>query len=208
MKRGTLVLAALALLLGDVVQANASLIYETEPNDTLGTAQNIDGNYSLDNNPAITNSTTVPHVTVLGTGNYTYDWYSFTVTQNGSSVTLDIDYTTNLDSVLRLYTSGGSFVTGSDDNGYDYGSQPGQSTAYYFDSRLTTVLNAGTYAVEVSRYPQITITPSQSYTLHISVENQSTAAVPEPSSLALFGLATTCAAGYGGWRRRKKAVAA
>jgi hypothetical protein len=48
---------------------------------------------------------------------------------------------------------------------------------------------------------------SDTLTLSIATQNQAVA-VPEPTSLALFGMVIGCAAGYAGWRRRKQPMPA
>ena len=55
--------------------ANAAPVIEIEPNDSIATAQNRDGAFSLDfdinieNDAGINTSTTIPHAEVQGTGN-------------------------------------------------------------------------------------------------------------------------------------------
>ena len=71
-----------------VVYAGAALaasVDEVEPNDSFAQAQNIDASFSLDEDPNITNPTTVPHATIPGTGSFTTDYYSFTVPEAGVS---------------------------------------------------------------------------------------------------------------------------
>ncbi len=64
---------------------DASDIGEIEVNDTLATAQNIDGSFSIGANPDIgslpvaNNPLTVPWVSIAGAGDDTVDYYSFTV---------------------------------------------------------------------------------------------------------------------------------
>ena len=102
--------------------AFAASVDELEPNGgylCCAGAQNIDDYFSLDADPNITNltgtentSTTVPHATINGTGDNTYDYYSFTVPEGGGIATIDVDggYNTDinglpyvLDSCLRLF---------------------------------------------------------------------------------------------------------
>ncbi len=59
--------------------AMAASVSEVEPNDSIAQAQNIDPYFSLNSDPNITDSTTVPHATVDATGNDTFDYYSFKV---------------------------------------------------------------------------------------------------------------------------------
>jgi hypothetical protein len=62
-------------------------VIDAEPNDTIGDAQNINLSYSSDIGDATSNtSLTIPHVTIMGTGNDTYDYFSFTVTGDDTVV--------------------------------------------------------------------------------------------------------------------------
>ena len=70
-----------------------SILKETTFHNTPGSAQNIDlGKWSTNFNPEVSASTApAPHLTIVGTGDSTKDYYSFTGT-SGSKVTLDIDH--------------------------------------------------------------------------------------------------------------------
>ena len=65
-------------------------VNEIEPNNSLLTAQNLDGNFTLGFNPNIESSDSIPYVSVLGTGDGTFDYYSFEAT-TGSQGIFDID---------------------------------------------------------------------------------------------------------------------
>jgi hypothetical protein len=87
----------------------ASIILRTPGNDSIATAQNLDGYFSRDFNPDIgdaehgipstsTNTfTTIPHATVLVPPSSprpipSFDFYSFTVPVGGGLTILDVDY--------------------------------------------------------------------------------------------------------------------
>ena len=187
----------------------AAPVLEGEPNNSLGTAQSIDGYFSLDFSGDIgdgsffTNtSTTVPHVTITGSGNGTFDYYSFYFPGPGATsgkIIIDVDHrSASFDSEVGLWYSDGSFLGWNDD--YDYRAGAGGSTADYidmsFDALWSTYLTApGTYIVGVARtgagfaggggYESGFGEPISTdlYTLQISVEN-----TPEPSAMALLGL--------------------
>lgn len=63
---------------------------EVEPNNSIDTAQNLDSSFVLQVNPNVESSDTIPHVSIAGTGNGTFDYYSFTATA-GSTGIFDID---------------------------------------------------------------------------------------------------------------------
>jgi len=151
----------------------ASPLAEQEPNDTIGTAQNADGFYSLDANPDIANSTTNPHVEINGSGNGTFDYYSFSIPAAGTQGTFDIDYE-NFDSELFLYDTNGNLLASNDDNGGDPGSGGGLA------SRIDnfTFSAGGTYVIGVGEFNSTgsfggatgnTPDPGDTYTLHISL---------------------------------------
>jgi hypothetical protein len=87
----------LASLIIVPLAANADPVVEIESNDSAATAQNIDGSFDLSFNALIgdaayvNTSTTIPHAEITGTGDGTYDWYSFTVATAGSLGIFDID---------------------------------------------------------------------------------------------------------------------
>jgi hypothetical protein len=170
----------------------AAPVDEVEPNGgylCCAGAQNIDDYFSLDADPNITDvygtsntSTTVPHATINGTGDNTYDYYSFTVPEGGGIATIDIDggYNTDinglpyvLDSCLRLFDSldaeqqnNNGFITATCDQYYrDPGSQDLR------DSALAYPLNPGTYYVKVGTYFDNVIEAGAGYTLHVSIPN-------------------------------------
>ncbi len=150
----------------------APQLVEIEPNNgpvtDLTAVQNIDdGPWNLDFDPNIEDSQLLPHVSIAGAGDGTFDYYSFTASQPFSSAIFDIDATEALDSYLYLYDSSGNLLFENDDFGFDPGSSSG------FDSQLSVFLfNPGTYIIGVGSYPFGSPVPSgASYTLHVSVEN-------------------------------------
>ena len=121
----TIIFPAVALMTSCVASiAHASIVAEIESNNSLGAAQNIDGSFSLDFSPDIGNitgantSTTIPHVTINGTGNGTFDYYRFTVTTPESLAIFDIDYGSfpgGIDTKLGLFNSAGTPIASNDD---------------------------------------------------------------------------------------------
>jgi hypothetical protein len=178
--------------------AFADPVPESEPNDTIATAQNIDGHFTLDANADIVNSTTNPHATVVaGPGNGSFDIYSFTVGA-GTTALFDIDYalTANggFDSYIQLMDSLGVVLAFNDDDHGAFANIPVLDTAggtynggHILDSALEfTFANAGTYFIQVgdccgSNSPQ---SGGQGYQLHVSLSNGP--AVPEPATWAMM----------------------
>ncbi len=87
------------MLLFYTINAEALIITEIESNDTLSTAQSIAGSFSLGANADIggdnqyqNDPTVVPWVSIVATGNSTYDYYSFTINNDDDRVFFDIDY--------------------------------------------------------------------------------------------------------------------
>lgn len=150
-------------------------ISESEPNSTIATAQLIDvSDFSLTFDPHIqaedgTNiSTTIPHVSIEGTGDDTFDYYRFSA-QPGTW-RFDID-DNNFDTELFLYDTDGNLLAANDDL-----TESGH-TGGILSSYITFDISApGSYVIGVGRIGSTGdpggITgnapdPGDTYTLHI-----------------------------------------
>ena len=191
---------AVATALLATAGARAGVISESEPNDTLATAQNLDGNFTLDmdvniGDKTVNTSMLIPHVTVEGTGNNTVDFYSFTVMHDGGKGIFDIDFgydgTPNSDMALHLFDAAGTWLASNHTGDASWGQQ-GSTTSH--DPFLEyTFANAGMYVIAVAqefstplpdgRVGGSGVKPDTDYKLQVSV--------PEPATwaLAAFGLA-------------------
>ncbi len=195
-----------------VVSGSASLVVpEIEPNDGLTSALNIDNlGFSLDFDPNITDtlgintSTVLPHLSIQGTGDGSFDFYSFTVANAGDSAIFDIDFGSGLanngavngdpfDPELFLFDSFGSVLTFNDDSNVDPGSTSGLDSFIQF-----TFAVPGTYVIGVASFPSSAVTggisgpgvPAGSdYTLQVSIQNHLTsgAATPTAAPTRAFG---------------------
>lgn len=186
--------AVLAAMLAVISNGSfASFIAESEPNNSLATAQNIDGAFSSDFVTAITDfagtniSTSTDHVSIRATGDGSYDYYSFSVS-GPMRGWFDID-DNNFDTEIAIWDSAFNILGANDDateTGHTGGSFPSFLT-YDFAA-------AGTYFVGVAAFPSTAenggwtgsaAPQGGSYILHASLEGSS---VPVPATLALFGL--------------------
>ena len=160
----------------------AASVSEVEPNNSRAQAQNIDASFDLSANAEIFDSTTVPHATVNGTGDGTYDYYKFTVPQGDPvRVVLDMDHTTPdwvanddpyYDSWIDLYDSNNWLATNDDESGDPGSTQDDQAGV---DSRLVETLAPGTYYVGIGSWPGFSTVPAgATYQLHVSVGNDVT----------------------------------
>lgn len=222
-----LVPVAAAVMLLAAPAAHAVVIGEIEANDSLATAQNIDAFFSLDfsadigNQAGANTSTTIPHVTITGTGNGTFDYYTFTVATT-SLVILDIDYgcsdavgstfgcpgaagSGGMDTEIALWDSTGAWLTENDD--FSPITVGAGGTVHPYDSFIQLTLTPGVYYVGVAEYFSSGTAGGwtagsnlpdggDTYTLQVSVENP----VPEPGTLLLLGSGI---AGIAARRRRR-----
>jgi hypothetical protein len=153
-------------------------LFELEPNDSRATAQNIDAaGWSLQNDPTIANSTTLPHVSIRGTGDGSFDYYSFTANA-GDVAVFDID-AHNFDTELFLYDAAGNLLA-SNDNAVT-ALDAGDGSPDDLDSFLQhTFASSGTFVIGVGAFPSDNVggaitgaapQPGEVYTLHVSVAN-------------------------------------
>lgn len=150
---------------------------ETEPNDSFVKPQKLAAeswSLAFDANigDASTNtSTTIPHLTVHGTGDGTPDFFSFVVGNAGDRGIFDIDFGTDggLDSYLRLFDHKGSLLAANDDNSTSFG-QGGSSSG--LDSYLEYVFpTPGVYVIEVASCCISAPPPGTEYQLQVSIED-------------------------------------
>jgi Ca2+-binding RTX toxin-like protein len=218
--------AAALLAVGQLPKASSGLaslvVPEIEPNNGFTSAINIDNlGFSLDFDPNITDtlgintSTVLPHISIQGTGDGTFDFYSFTVANAGDSAIFDIDFgfgvsntgllsADGFDSQLFLFDSFGNPLTTQvqgNDSAFDAGSSS------MLDSFLEfTFSTPGTYVVGVARSSASAVVGGISgagvpigsdYTLHVSVQNHLTSGAAAPTVLPTRAFGDTLVGGSG-----------
>ena len=172
-------------------------VNEVEPNNTLASAQNVDLtgwstnlNVNIGDSNNVNTSTTIPHITINGTGNNTFDYYAFTVLNPNDVGIFDIDTTNGgFNSEIFLYDTLGNLLATNDDSllfSIDNGSASINDS--FLEFLFTT---AGTYFIGVGRFDSTgspggitgnTPRNGDSYRLQVSITNH-----PIP----IVGLATT-----------------
>ncbi|NNF69853.1 MAG: hypothetical protein HKN01_08795 [Acidimicrobiia bacterium] len=176
----TLAMATMFVVLPAAPALAADPVPEVEPNDSIATAQNVDGeswnlNYSPDIGDTSSNtSTTIPHISILGTGNNTFDYYSFTVAA-GSFGIFDIDYGEtygpgSVDTWLHLFDSSGVLLASDDDSSTSWGA--GGSVDSYDSYIEYTFASAGTYVIRVREYFDYPVPAGATYTLQVSLDGR------------------------------------
>ena len=129
-------------------------INEPEPNNDFASAFELfEEAFTLDADPDILDSTTVPHVSVLGSGDGTFDYYKITLDRDNSTLVADIDYTASLDSYLGVWDESGALVLLNDDAVGGTAPGAGGSTSIRDSFISLTGLDAGTYYIGVAAYP-------------------------------------------------------
>jgi hypothetical protein len=206
-------IGALAVAFGSAAQA--MVVVESESNNTIATAQNIDAYFSLDADADIADALTIPHATVVGgPGDGTWDYFQFTVANAGVTGVFDIDYAlsfypTGFDSDLALFDVGGGLLAQNDDADTSLGAG---GSFHRYDSFLRyTFANAGQYFVRVGNYPGVEQSGGGGYELQVSLPGHALAgapgAVPEPATWAMM-LVGFFGAGAALRRRRYGAIRA
>ena len=137
--------------------AQATNVTEVEPNNTIGSAQNINDDFSVGANQNILDAEYWPWVSISASGNETFDYYAFEVPAGGVTGVFDIDYGSGfggiIDTELCLYSSDGTLLASNDDSYSGYGAS---GSIHRFDSYISHIFSApGTYVIGVGRYNTI-----------------------------------------------------
>ena len=205
-----LVLISGVLTLFSPTVAQSAVVSSTSAPD-FASAQYISrANFSTISNPNVLDSTTIPYAVIVqyGRASEGRDYYRFS--HSGGTVHLDIDsdpQVTNFDTMMAIWDAGGNLLHVDDDNGGDPGDIPNVNVGGGYNSNLSNLnLTAGDYVVGVSSfYTEFgfggsadgdVIPVGGTYTLNIS-------SVPEPTSMAIFGLGALGMA----YRSRRKSMA-
>ena len=136
----------------------------TTDNHSTANAINLDGQFALTSNPDISNSTTIPHVSIHATGAGAFDYYKFTVATGGTTGIFDIDHA-SWDTYLNLFDSSGTRLAFNDDGGADPGSTSGNNSFLTY-----TFATAGTYYIQAAQYPNAAISTGNAYVLQVSLQ--------------------------------------
>ncbi len=167
---------------GTVFEADPVTGQEKTPNNTLATAQSLEGEYfnktfnaNINSQTGVNVSATLPYVIIQGTGDGTADYYSFQATAGQTGI-FDVDGA-SFDSKLSLFGPSGALAVPPNDNSnvVDAGSSSLQ------DAFLQTVFNqTGTYTIQISDANQPTgvIAAGATYRLNVVVGGHSTGTPP------------------------------
>ena len=152
-------------------------VVEREANNSRTAAQDIDGAaFNLAANSSIgATATSIPHVTVLGTGDNSVDFYEFTVGPGSRDIRLLADSLVGFDSDVQLQLR--------NNNGNVLQTATGAGSALLIRNNLA----AGTYTVRVAEGGG-SINTGESYQLHVSVEGHAT---PTPTTVTIPAEETT-----------------
>ncbi len=145
-------------------------------NNSLQTARDLTGNFTLAPDPDIADATTVPHTSINATANGQAAFYRLTLTE-GMTVTVDIDHTVGFDSYVQIRNAAGVTLTGNDDNAVsDPGSTPYGGEPRTQDSRLSfTAPCSGVYYIVLGIFDGVTdgfaasLPAGATYELNVSV---------------------------------------
>ena len=183
----------------DDSRGNASQVKEREPNDTIATAHDLedefwhlgfDSNIGDASDPPINTSTTIPHVTVRGSGDGTHDYYSFEVTAANTRGIFDIDMDFDeqldpndfMDAELSLYDQYGNLLAFVEDATLPTDGDGGKDVLWLppLEPYMEFVFaQPGTYVLQVTKRvdpavgPFILEPPEEGdfYVLQVSLEN-------------------------------------
>ncbi len=166
-------------------------------NASIATAIDISAEFSLAAHSDIENATTVPHVTVQGTGNGERDIFELVINNPFAKITVDVDNTSaGYDAFVGIADSSGTFLSFTDDSNPAEGaggSVADNGNGQSLDSYLEFVPGvAGTYYIVVGSFPSLADIPAgATYDLNVSVENELGGASPYALFLDYFNFSAT-----------------
>ena len=149
-------------------EVDAPFDFAFNNNNSTAQAQNLEAvSWTTTANSLITDSTTLPHVTIFGTSFWqsNTDYYRFDVPANNSRVVVDVDgLQANFNTVVRILNSSGTVIFSNTTGGVI---DPGSNA---LSSYLDVLLNSGTYYIQIGQASGASgAFPEQPYALHLSV---------------------------------------
>jgi Matrixin/RTX calcium-binding nonapeptide repeat (4 copies)/FG-GAP-like repeat/Bacterial pre-peptidase C-terminal domain len=139
-------------------------------NNSIATALNLSGLFSVSSSANIENATTVPHVSVNGTGNGALDYYKLIINNAMSIITIDLDGGFADDMMVQLLKPDGTILDMNKDADSIYGAAGSLTPNDPYLNFL--VANAGVYIVAIGIEGATPQPFSNTYTLHISVAGE------------------------------------
>ena len=156
---------------------------EKERNNSIDRAQPIDSDrFSLQRDPNIELSTRIPHVSVSGTGDNSFDYYEFEIKTPRSRGIFDIDKSSDIDTEIFIFDDEGNLLRDNDDAETSLGARGSNSE---LESYITyNFRRPGTYIIGVAQFNSDAsgtgqtpiqgrpIRNGESYTLQVSIDSQ------------------------------------
>ena len=113
---------------------------EVEPNNAISQAQSIDSGLALGDNPNVENSDTIPFVSIAGSGDNTFDYYSFIIPDSTDGTVqgiFDIDTNVATAGQISLTSTGLIELEGSQIDASTFGRGDGGSVIVTSDERVS-----------------------------------------------------------------------
>ena len=176
-----------------VDSATADVISEVVPNGTMAEAQNIDASFNVGDNVDVENATEWSWVSITGTGDDSFDYYSFEVPATGVIGIFDIDYGAStpggINSEIFLYGPNGEVLAESAFGSQSAGAEGSSDPSGFYDSYINHTFNApGQYIIVVGEYNTIgnpggvggnPLDADDTYTLQVSLSEHNRIMEPE-----------------------------
>ena len=168
-------------LIRDVVAVTPiTTLFESEPNDSIGQAQSVDTDFSINGtdspNPLVDFSTRIPYVSVSGkvSNSNPSDYYSYNVATAGTRITADIDGADNTNTALRIFDGRGNLIASNDNAPASlgsFGSSPTENSNLSNDPYLRSVISSpGRYFIQVAQSGTTSTGNPQQYSLQLSLD--------------------------------------